>query len=155
MLVNTRYFGEIDLNEDKIIEFESGIMGFEEFKKYTILYDIEENEAPSISWLQSIDEPGLALPVISPVYINREYNPTVEDELLKPLGEINDDNLAILLIMNVPSDIKNMTVNLKAPIVINSDSKKGRQIIVENQDYEIRYNIYDAIQKMKSAKGAE
>jgi flagellar assembly factor FliW len=155
MLVKTRYFGEIDLNEDKVIEFESGIMGFEEFKKYTILYDVEGDDTPSISWLQSVEEPGLALPVISPLYIDREYDPTVEDELLKPLGEINEDNLAILLIMSVPSDLKNMTVNLKAPLIINSDSKKGRQIIVENQEYEIRYNIYDAIQKMKTAKGAE
>lgn len=155
MLVNTRYFGEVDLAEDKIITFEDGLMGFEDYKKYTILYDIDEEGAPSISWLQSIDEPSLALPIINPIFINKEYNPTVEDELLKPLGDINEENLAILLIMNVPSDISKMTVNLKAPIIINSDTKKGRQIIVENQDYEIRYNIYDVIQNMKSAKGAK
>lgn len=149
MLIKTKYFGEIDLNEEKIITFEHGLMGFEEYKRYTVLYDIEEGEEAKISWLQSVDAEEIALPVISPVHVRVDYNPTVEDELLQPLGEINEKNLAILLVMSVPSEVKKATVNLKAPLIINSDTKMGRQIIVENQDYEIRYQI------QKEEKGGE
>jgi len=153
MLIKTKHFGEIDLEETKIITFEHGIMGFEEYKRYTILYDLEDDDKTTISWLQSVDEPGLALPVINPLSIKPDYNPIVEDEVLKVLGEITDENLLILLTLNVPSDLTKMSVNLKAPFVINSDTRKGSQIIVENQDYEVKYNVYEVLQKLKVEKG--
>lgn len=153
MLIQTKHFGEIDLEESKIITFDQGIMGFEECKQYTILYDIEDGEKPSISWLQSIEEPGLALPVINPFTIKPDYNPVVEDELLKPLGDINEDNLVLMLTVTVPTDITNMSVNLKAPFIINADTRKGCQAIIENQDYDIKYKVYDIIQKTKGKKG--
>jgi flagellar assembly factor FliW len=153
MLIKTKYFGEIDLDENKVITFNHGIMGFEEYKKYTILYDIEEGKNASISWLQSLEEPGLALPVINPLIIKSDYNPIVEDEVLSPLGNITDENLVILLSLTVPADLTKMSVNLKAPFVINSDTRRGCQIIVENQDYEVKYNVYKKIQKLKEEKG--
>ncbi len=155
MIIQTKHFGEIDLSEDKIITFENGIMGFENSKKFTLLYDSEKEDRPSISWLQSIDEKELALPVINPFLVKNDYNPIVEDELLRPLGELDDENVAILLVMTIPSDIKKMTANLKAPIIVNSDTRKGCQIIVGNQDYLIKYNAYEALQNAKAKKGDE
>lgn len=153
MNVKTKHFGEIELDENKILVFDQGIMGFEDLKRYTILYDIDGGDKPDISWLQCVDEPGLALPVINPLYVEANYNPTVEDEFLAPLGELNDENLLVLLVVTVPSDIKKTTANLKAPLIINSDTRKGCQVIVENSDYPVRLNIYEAIEKMKKAKG--
>lgn len=155
MLVKTKYFGEINLEEDKIITFPAGIMGFEDYKRYTILYGVEDGEKANISWLQSLDEQALALPVINPFLIKEDYNPIVEDEILKPLGDINEYNLVILLSLTVPSDVTKMSVNLKAPFIINSDTRKGSQIIVENQDYEVKYYIYDKMKKLKEEKGEE
>ena len=152
MLVQTRYFGEIDLGEDKIITLERGLIGFEEYKKYTILYDSEKEERPAISWLQSLDEPGLALPVVSPLVVKPDYNPVVEDELLMNIGELTEENLVIILTLTVPEDVKKMTTNLKAPIIINSDTRKGVQLIVENQDYEVKYNVYDVLKSQKGDK---
>ena len=149
MLVKTRYFGEIDLGEDKIITLERGLIGFEEYKKYTILYDSEQEERPAISWLQSLDEPGLALPIVSPLVVKPDYNPVVEDELLMNIGELTEENLVILLTLTVPEDVKKMTTNLKAPIIINSDTRKGVQLIVENQDYEVKYKVYDVLKEKK------
>ncbi len=142
MLIKTKCFGEVDIAEDKIITFENGLFGFEEYKKYTVLYDVECKEE-SISWLQSIDEPTLALPVVSPLLVKPDYNPVVEDTLLESLGTVSDENMAIFFVMTVPSDLTLMSVNLKAPLLINADSKKGIQIIVENQDYPVKYMVYD------------
>lgn len=153
MLIKTKHFGEIELDENKVITFEQGIMGFEDNKRFTILYDLEEGDKATISWLQSLDEPGLALPVVSPLSVMPDYNPIVEDEFLIPLGELTDENIIILLTLTVPSDLTKMSTNLKAPFIINSDSCKGCQIIVENKDYPIKYNVYDVVQKLKEEKG--
>lgn len=151
MLIQTKYFGEIDLTDEKIITLEKGLMGFDEFKQYTILYDCEKEEGTNISWFQSVEEPTLALPVINPLIVKEDYNPVVEDELLQALGDINEENLVILITMTVPENLEEMSVNLKAPIIINADTRKGAQIIVENQDYEVKYKIYDVLKKKKEA----
>lgn len=150
MLIQTKYFGDIEMGEEKIITFEQGLFGFEEYKRYTILYDVEAGEEHTFSWLQSVECKELALPVVNPLTILDDYNPIINDELLGGIGDITDENLVVLLTMTVPQDLTKMTSNLKAPIIINADTRKGAQIVVENQDYEIRYNVYDAIQKKKS-----
>jgi len=152
MLVKTRHFGEVDLDESKIIYFENGILGFEDCKEYTLIYDNEDGERPDISWLQSVDEVALAIPVISPFIVRPDYNPEIEDELLKPLGELTDDNTAVFVSITVPSDIEKITANLKAPFIINSNDRKGAQIIVENSEYEVKYRFYDQLMAHKAAK---
>ncbi len=149
MVVKTKFFGEINLPEEKIITLDRGLIGLPDYKQFTILYDCEKEES-AISWFQSVDEPTLALPIINPLLVKEDYNPIVEDELLKHMGELTDDNLVIMLTMTVPSDIEEMSVNLKAPIIINSDTRKGAQIIAENDDYEVKYKIYDILNKKEA-----
>lgn len=153
MLVKTRYFGEVELDDEKILTFEEGIIGFEHLRKFTLIYNDENESSAAITWLQSVEEPMVALPVISPFSVMADYNPVVEDEVLLPLGTLTEENTAIFLTLTVPSDITRMTTNLKAPIVINAETKKGCQVIAENPDYVVKYNIYELIQQMKAAKG--
>ncbi len=152
MRVKTKYFGEVELDENKVITFDKGLLGFESLKQYTILYDVEEGSSSNISWFQSLDEPALALPVVNPLLVKSDYNPVVEDEVLKSLGEFKDEDLVILLTLTVPTDITKMTSNLKAPLIINSETRKGCQIVVENQDYEVKYNVYDILQQKKKGE---
>ncbi len=153
MLVKTRHFGEVELDEDKILYFENGILGFEDHKKFTLLYDNEGEDRPDISWLQSLEEPALAIPVISPFLVLPDYNPEVEDELLKPLGNLGEDNIVVLVSITVPAAVEQISANLKAPFVINSDSRKGTQVIIENADYEVKYYFYEQLKAYKAAKG--
>ena len=97
MLVQTKFFGEIDLPEEKIVTLERGLIGLEQYKKYTILYDCEKEEA-NISWFQSVEEPTLALPVIKPWLVKEDYDPVVEDELLTGLGDLTEENLVPFLL---------------------------------------------------------
>lgn len=153
MLVATKWFGEIEIEKDKIITFEKGLMGFEEYKEYTIIYDAEKSEEQSVVWLQSIENKDLAIPAMHPEIIIPGYDPVIEDELLKGLGDIKNANLVVLVTLTVPSDIEKMTSNMKAPIIINSDNLKGCQIIANNENYEVKYPIYDLLQT--SEKGGE
>ncbi len=156
MLVKTKHFGDVELDESKVIIFEEGIMGLEGLTKYALIFDEEEGKEPTIYWLQSLEDPTIALPVVSPFIIKADYNPLVQQQLLEPLGEISEDGagLFVLLTLTIPKEVKNITANLKAPFVINSDTKKGCQIIAENEDYDIKFRIYDILQE-KNAKELE
>jgi len=145
MRINTRYFGTVDLDDDKVITFDDGLFGFEEYKKFALIFNNEAKERPAISWLQSVDEQALALPVMIPTIVKPDYNPVVEDDALDTLGDWNEDNISVLVTVTVPENLKEMTTNLKAPIIINTNSMKGVQTVVENQDYEIRFKIYDLL----------
>lgn len=153
MLKQTKHFGSIEIDEDKIITFEQGIMGFENLKDFTILYDFDGEKRSNISYLQSLDEPALALPIINPLLVKSDYNPTVNDELLRSIGTLTEENLVIMVTLTVPSDMKNISTNLKAPLIMNADTKKGCQIIVENQEYPVKYYIYDILQQKNNEKG--
>ena len=152
MKAATRLFGEIEIDESKIITFEDGIIGFPDMKKFTLIFDEEKEGSPSISWLQSMDEPEIAFPVMDPLFVCETYNPSVEDELLKNLGTIKEDNLYVLVTVTVPQNIKELAVNLKAPIVINTDTRKASQIIVED-DLPVRYRIYEILEEAKKKAG--
>ncbi|MGN0321027.1 MAG: flagellar assembly protein FliW [Lachnospira sp.] len=148
MRVQTKWFGEIEVSDEKIITFEKGIIGFEDWKKYTLVYDAEKEEDVSIVWLQAVDEPTLALPIMKPELVYETYDPIVEDEIINSLGEnIKDAELMVFCALTVPQDLTKMTINLKAPIIINVDTMKGVQLIADNSDYQVRYPIYDILKK--------
>lgn len=151
MTINTKVFGEITIDDEKIITFPNGIIGFPELRKFTMIHD-EEKGIGSIHWLQSIEEPAFAMPVMDPLLVKESYNPEVDDELLKPLGEWNQDDLLVLVTVSVPHDLTRMTVNLKGPVVVNAGERKGCQIIVEGEEYEVKFPIYEILQAKKAGE---
>lgn len=153
MVAQTRLFGEVTIDDDKVLEFPNGIIGLEDKRKFAIIYDLEKGENTAIRWLQSMEDPYLALPVIEPFSIMDDYNPMIEDALLEPLGNPRDEDIVVLLTMIISSDVTKVTANMKAPIIINSATCQGGQIIVENPEYEAKFNVYEAIQKRKAGDG--
>lgn len=141
MHIKTRYFGEIDIEEQKIIHFENGLFGFEDYTDYTILYDSEGGENPFFSWLQSTQEQSLAFPLVNPQRVKEDYDPIVEEGLIEGLGEFGEEDMVVLLLATVPQDVKMASVNMKAPLIINAGTRKGVQLIAENQDYKIKHYI--------------
>lgn len=150
MKINTKVFGEVEIENDKIISFPGGIIGFPDLTDFVLLHD-EEKGVGAIHWLQSIQEPGFAMPVMDPLAVMPEYNPQVDDELLKNIGKLVDDELLVLVTVTVPGDLTKMTVNLKGPVIINAAERKACQIIVEGEDYKVKYPIYDILQAKKKA----
>ena len=149
MIINTRLFNEVEVDEEKKLTFPGGIIGFPDLQNFVLIHDEEKSDG-SIRWMQSIEEPNFAMPVVDPLIILPEYNPQVEEDLLKKLGEYSEGDLLVLVTITVPHDLTKMTVNLKAPFVINTATKKACQIIVE--DYEVRFPIYEIFQKKKEGE---
>ena len=152
MRVETKLFGVIEIADDKVITLTRGLIGFPQMQHFTLIYDEQKQNRGTIMWFQSLDEPEFAMPVMEPSSICEDYNPTVNDELLSAIGELNDENLFVLVTIKVPSDITKMTINLKGPIIINSDTRLGEQIIVED-DVDMRFPIYDMLQSKKEKAG--
>lgn len=151
MNINTKVFGEIGVDESKIITFPSGIIGFPDLQKFLLIHD-EEKSNSIISWLQSIDEPTFAMPVVDPLCIIDNYNPMVEDELLSDLENLDENEMLVLVTITVPQDISKMTINLAAPIVVNANNMKAVQIIIDEPGYAVKYPIYDILKSKKADK---
>lgn len=152
MLINTKVFGEVEITDDKIVTFPGGIIGFPDMKNFTLLHDEEQGVSAGIRWLQSLEEPGFAMPVMDPLVVKEDYNPEIDDELLKGIGEITPDNLLVLVTVRVPSDLTQMSVNLQGPIIINVDERKACQIIVDADTYPVRFPIYEILQSRKAGE---
>lgn len=152
MKAKTRLFGEIEIEDGKIIKMEQGIIGFPDLKSFTLIFDSERREKFSIMWLQSMDDGDIAMPVMMPSDLLPDYNPTVNNELLAGLGELTPENTYVLVMVTVPEEIENISVNLKAPVIINTDTNKGCQIIVED-DIAVRYKIYELLRQGKEKAG--
>ena len=150
MEVNTRIFGTIDIEDDKLIHFVNGIVGFPQLTTFALIHDNEKEGG--IQWLQSMQEPQFAIPVINPLDVLDTYNPQVEDELLKPIGGLNPENMLVLVTVAVPSDLTKMSVNLRGPIVINADNKKACQVITEGEEYQVKFPIYDILKSRKAGE---
>lgn len=152
MRADTRLFGTIDIADDKIITLENGMIGLPEYKRFALIFDEEKEKKPaSVMWLQSMDDSQTAFPVMRPETVKPDYNPSVGDELQDMLGELTEENVYVLVTLTACADVRDTSVNLKAPIVINIETRKGCQIIVED-DYPVKFKIYDAVQARRKAE---
>ena len=148
MKLTTRIFGEVEVDDSKIIDFPNGIIGFPDLKKFTLMHD-EEQGTGTIKWLQSIDEPGFAMPVMDPLVVCSDYKPEIDKDKIEGIGELTDDDILVLVTVTVPHDLTKMTVNLMGPFIINVKGMRGAQCIVDNDDYPVKFPIYDILQKNK------
>lgn len=152
MKIDTRLFGEVDIEDEKIITFDKGIIGFPEMKRFTLIYDEEKGSDAGIRFLQSVEEPRFAMPVMDPLLVKDGYNPSVNDELLAGIGKLTEENILVLVSVTIPSELEKMSVNLQGPFVINTTEKKACQVIVESDEYPVRFPIYDILKARKAGE---
>ena len=153
MKANTSIFGEIEIADEKIITMERGMIGFPNLNHFALIFDEEKGQKQtSIMWLQSMDDTDIAFPVMDPHAVKEDYNPNVNEEIVAPIGELNEENTFVLVTVTVPKKIEDFSVNLKAPIVVNMDNRKAVQLIVED-DYPVKYKVYEVLKAKKEKAG--
>lgn len=150
MTIKTRLCGEIEVNEDKVINMVAGLIGFETLKKFILINDNEEGDKKGVMWLQSIEEGDLALPMMDPSIVKPAYAPSIPEEILKGLGDFDKDEYLVLVALTVPKKVEDMSVNLKAPIIIDVDSLTACQVIIDDEDCPVKFPIYDILKKKES-----
>ena len=139
MTVKTRDFGEQNVSEDKILKFPNGLFAFEEQHRFIMLSPLGENVFPA--WLQSVDDENLCFIVFDPEQIAKDYSITADPESLAAVGSESYDDLSYLVLAVVPEEYKNTTVNLKSPIIVNSEKMLAAQTIAA-ESYPIKFPIF-------------
>ncbi len=139
MKINTSRFGEMEIEEESIIEFRHGIPAFEELKRYIII-SLEGDD--NFYWLQSVDDGDIAFILADPFNFTVDYEPVLSDSILKELQIEKEEDVLVLTMLVVPDEIENMTANLAAPIVININKKLGKQVILTEGDYPVRHPVF-------------
>jgi len=139
MKINTKFYGELEINEEEIIQFPQGLPGFEEEKRFVYLQS-EENFFGS---LQAVDLETLGFVVISPFIICPDYHFDLEDQIVNELGLEKPEEALLLSIVNIPpGQPKDATANLQAPVVINTAKRRGIQVILAEMGYPLRCRIW-------------
>ncbi len=136
--IQSSRFGELEIAESSIITVIGGILGFPNDSKFILL---EYN--PPFSWLQSVENPDLAFVVVNAADFGEEYliSLPVGD---KDLDMVEEDSVAVLNLVTVRPDPTTTTVNLKAPIVVCLKNMRGKQVVLDDERYPVRFPLWSA-----------
>jgi flagellar assembly factor FliW len=136
--VETTRFGEITVPEDDIFTFKWGLPGFGFLREFVVLA-IEEQK-PYV-WLQSLERPEVAMPLIDPWALFDDYDPLLPAVTASVLEIERPDDFCLMCVTVVGMEAEELTVNLLAPIVFNLRTRVGRQVMLEDCDYSVRTPI--------------
>jgi len=148
MKIATLRFGELDVPEDKTVEFPKGILGFEQFQKYVIL---QNEDSEPFKWMQSIEDPNLAFVIANPAFFFPNYKIEMHIRELNEINVSESSSVETYVIVTIPKDVSQMSANLQGPLLINTDNNLGKQVVFVNSRYTIRHLIMDELKK-KSGK---
>ena len=128
--IENSQFGIMEVESKEIITFPEGLLGFEDIKRFTIL-TLKEYEP--FQWLVAVDEQDLTFPIVSPVLVIPDYAPTITRDQTEILGNFDEKDLLMYLIVSINQDGKKATANLRGPVLINLKTNKGIQIVLEDE----------------------
>ncbi|MBU8934551.1 MAG: flagellar assembly protein FliW [candidate division Zixibacteria bacterium] len=141
MLVQSDRFGSLEIPENKIITTKKPILGFEKLTKYCL---IEQEDFLPFRWFQSIEDPRIAFIVVNPTVFFADYKIRVHSKEVADLGVQSPENVETYVIVTVPENPKEMSVNLQGPILINTENNLGKQLVLVNSDYHVQHPLLDA-----------
>ena len=138
--VNTDRFGELEIDEKRIITFAEGIPAFETEHEFIILpYD---EESPYY-FMQSLTKPSLAFLLTIPELFFADYSAEIDDTTIEELGIEDREKILVYTLLTIPNgSVRYMTANLLAPIVINVANMKAKQIVMDKSNYTTKHRLF-------------
>jgi flagellar assembly factor FliW len=136
MNVHTTRFGTVEVDEERIITFPAGLLGFSSFKRYALLQPDEEGV---FFWLQSVEAPELAFVVTDPSLWVKEYEATIRREQMEELSLARLDDAQVFVIVNKYDST--LTSNLQGPLVINVQNRLAMQLVLADKRWTTRHEI--------------
>ncbi len=148
MIIDTKNFGLIEVIDEKVLKFPSGIYGFEDCHDFVLLNQSEGSDL--FVWMQSTKYKDLCFVTISPFKIMADYDVSIGEDVKKTLDAQEDDTLEVLCIVTIPGDDPaKMTVNMKSPLIMNTRNQIAMQDIIESDKYSFRYPLLDGLKKQQ------
>jgi flagellar assembly factor FliW len=143
VVIKTSRFGEVQLNQEDVLTFKDGLLGFQDLRQFVLLDDPNDD---IFAWLQSCELPSIAFPVLEPELFGHRYNVSFNRTDLESLQIQAGLVPAFLNIITIPNDPTQMTANIKAPIVINLEAKIARQCVLQDNNLAIKEPIFIKLQ---------
>jgi flagellar assembly factor FliW len=137
MRVQTKAYGELDVDERQLVSFPAGLLGFEQFKDYVLL---DARQKPFF-YLQSLNVSELAFILIDPFLFRADYSVDVNDESLGEIGIRSPEEVLVFTIVTVPGDGGNATANLMGPVIINKTNRRGMQAVLTDARWKVKHDI--------------
>jgi flagellar assembly factor FliW len=139
LAIESTRFGKIEIDESIVLEFEAGMIGFPEHRRYAIL---KQRDDSVFMWLHSIDDGGLAFPIVLPWVFHWDYEVKLSDDDMAAIGVERADQISIYCVVSVGADVRKATINLFSPIVVNNDDRRARQVINTADGYATRDALF-------------
>ena len=145
MKLYTTRFGEIEIDENKVIKFHSGLLGFPDVKRYVLLNHMNNPDIP-FKWLQAADDPDLVFVVIDPLLFCSDYNHDIDEHDLRELNITGLDDRCIVVIVTIPHEMPElMTANLQGPLIVNLKTREAKQVVLSGEKFPLRYPVLQDI----------
>ncbi len=138
MRIQTKFFGEIELDSARRWSFPKGLPGFEDEKDYVLL-PIEDNSMFQV--LQSVNDSDIALIVANPYVLVESYSFDVDEPTIEILDIKQAEDIFVLAVLSLKDPFETSTINLQAPIVFHSTKKQAKQMIINDNAFLLRHVI--------------
>ncbi len=145
----TSRFGEIAFEEKDILFLPKGILGFSQLSKYVI---IEKDQFDPFKWLQSVEDSSIAFAIVDPALFFSNYKLEVNEKELEELSFQQRKELITYVVVTVPSDPSQISANLLGPLVINSNKRIAKQVVMPSSPYTTKHYILDELKKKLKTK---
>ena len=153
MLIQTSRFGEIEIEENQIINFPSGLIGFSEDRRFVIR---EDEAASPFRWLQAVDNQVLAFVMVEPHVSVSNYELELTKDNLRKLKAESIKDLSVFVLVTMSKNMEDVTVNLQGPLLFNLEKRLGLQFIIQDGKYSTRHALFgDKIAGNASATSAQ
>ncbi len=137
---NTLRFGEVSVSDARIVEFPRGLVGLPQAQRFVFLH---QGDAPgAFYWMQAVDDPALAFVVCEPQIFFPDYRVSLTTEQQKELGIAGPEDGLVCVILVVPQDPRQITANLRGPIVINPACQLGFQLVLAGEEYPVKKRLF-------------
>ena len=149
MEIQTSRFGRIDVDDERIMTFPNGLLGFPSYTRYALIQTGQENY---FFWLQSVDEPNLAFVITDPAIFFKDYQVPVREETAQELQLTDPAYLQMFVICNKVGEW--LTGNLLGPIVVNAQNRLGQQVVLTEKKWTTRQPLLRLGAELPLAKSA-
>ena len=143
MIVNTFRFGPLEVPEEKLITMERPILGFENYSDFCL---IEIEELAPFMWLQSTEDENVAFMVVNPVVFFPEYRIVVNPKEIAELKVGRVELVETYVIVTIHEANREISANLQGPILINTETRLAKQLVLVNSEYRVDHRILEALE---------